>query len=90
MGFVGKVRVDAGRPENIECGCLLVNDAAPQMDGKIGVNASQAGKEMTFPSVDRFFSDVSEMDVGRRKLAVKRDRLHVAFEAVGKFLVQGL
>ena len=30
------------------------------------------------------------MDVGRRKLAVKRDRLHVAFEAVREFFVHDL
>ena len=53
------------------------------MDGEIGVNAGQAGNEMTFPSVDSFFGGVSDMDVGRRKLVVKRDGLHVAFDAVG-------
>ena len=30
------------------------------------------------------------MDVGRHKLVVKRDRLHVVFEAVGAFVVQDL
>ena len=40
------------------------------MDGKMGVNSGKAGKEMTFPSVDRFFGGVSAMDVGRRKLVV--------------------
>ena len=60
------------------------------MNGKIGVNAGQAGKEMKFPSVDRFFGGVSAMYVGRRKLVVKRNGLHVAFEAVGAFVVQDL
>ena len=60
------------------------------MDGKIGVNAGQAGKEVKFPSVDRFFSGVSAMDVGRHKLVGKRDGLHVAFEALGAFVVQDL
>ena len=88
LGFGGKPRVDAGRLENTERGCCLGNEAAPQMDGKIGVNAGQAGKEMTFPSVNRFFGNVSTMDVGRHKLVVKRDGLHVASEAVGTFVVQ--
>ena len=60
------------------------------MDGKIGVNAGQAGNEVTFPSVDRFFGDVSAMYVRRRKLVGERDGLHVAFEALGEFVVQDL
>ena len=60
------------------------------MDGKIRVNAGQTGKEMIFKSFNRFFRGVSAMDVGRRKLVVKRDGLHVAFEAVGIFVVQDL
>ena len=60
------------------------------MDGKIRVNSGQASKEMKFTMVDRFFGGVSEMDVGRRKLVVKRDGLHVASEAVGAFVVQDL
>ena len=58
------------------------------MDGKIGVNAGQAGKEVTFPSVDRFFGGVSAMDVRQCKLVGKRDGLHVAFEDLGEFVVQ--
>ena len=60
------------------------------MDGKIGVNAGQVGKEMTFPSVDRFSGGVGAMDVRRRKLSGKRDGLHVAFEAMGAVVVQYL
>ena len=60
------------------------------MDGKIGVNSGQAGKEMTFLSVDSFLGRVSAMDVGRRKLVRKRDELHAAFEAVGAFVVLDL
>ena len=60
------------------------------MEGKIRVNNGQAGKEMTFPSFYSFFGGVSAMDVGRRKLLVKRDILHVAFEAMGAFIVQYL
>ena len=52
LDFVRKAWVDARWPENIECGCRLRNEAAPQMDGKIGVNTGQAGTEMKFPSVD--------------------------------------
>ena len=53
------------------------------MDGKIGVNACQAGKEMEFLSVDSFFSGVGAMDVGRHKLVGNHKGLHVAFEAMG-------
>ena len=60
------------------------------MDGGIGVNDVQAGKEIKFPSVDSFFSGVSAMDVGSRKLVVKRNGLHVLFESVGAFIVQYL
>ena len=60
------------------------------MDGKIGVNAHQAGKKMTFPSVDRFFGSVSAMDVGRRKLVVNCDGLYVEFDSMGAFIVQDL
>ena len=60
------------------------------MDDKIGVNACQAGNEMTFPIFKSCFGGMSAMDVGRRKLVVKRDRFHVEFEAVGKFFVQDL
>ena len=59
------------------------------MDRKIGVDAGQAGKEVTFPSVNRISGGVSAMEVGRRKLVGKRNRLHVAFEALGAFVVQG-
>ena len=47
-------------------------------------------KEMTFTSVDIFFGRVSAMDVGRRKLVGKCNGLHVAFEAVGAFIVHDL
>ena len=60
------------------------------MDGKIGVNAGQAGKEMTFPSINSFFGGVSAMDVGRRKLVVNHNRFHVAFETMGTFVFQDL
>ena len=60
------------------------------MDGKIGVNAGQAGKEVKFPSVDSFFGDVSAMDVRRRKLVGKCNRLYAPFEALGAFFVQDL
>ena len=60
------------------------------MDGKIGVNAGQAGKEMAFPIVDSFSGGVLAMDVGRHKLVVKRNGFHVAFEAVGAFVVKYL
>ena len=60
------------------------------MDGKIGVNAGQSGKEMTFPSVNSFFGSVTAMDVGRCKLVVKRDGLHETFDALGTFVVQYL
>ena len=60
------------------------------MDGKIRVNAGQAGKEMTFPSINSFFGGVGVWDVGRRKLVGKRNILHVAFEAMGAFVVQYL
>ena len=90
LGFGKKARVDTGWPEKIECGSCLGNEAGPQMDGTIRVNAVQAGKEMTFPSVDRFFGGVSVIDVGRQKLVVNRDGLHVAFEAMGIFVVQYL
>ena len=53
------------------------------MDGKIGVNTGQAGKDVTFPSADSFFGGVSAMDVGRRRLVGKRDELHVVFKALG-------
>ena len=53
------------------------------MDGKIGVNASQSSKKVTFPSLDIFFSRVSAMKVGRRKLLDKCDGLHVAFDTIG-------
>ena len=87
MSFGGKARVDEGRPEEIECGCCLGNEAAPQMDGKIGVNTGQAGKEVTFPSINSFFGGVSAMNVRRRKFVGNRDRLHVVFEALGAFVV---
>ena len=45
---------------------------------------------MTFTSVDIFFGRVSAMDVGRRKLVGKCNGLHVAFEAVGAFIVHDL
>ena len=60
------------------------------MDGKIRVNAGQAGKEVTFPSVDSFFGGVSAMDVRRCKLVGERVGLHVAFEDLGEFVAQGL
>ena len=60
------------------------------MDRKIGVDAGQAGKEVTFPSGDSNFGGVSEMGVGRRKLVGKRNGLHVAFEALGGFIVHDL
>ena len=60
------------------------------MDGKIGVNAGQAGKEMKFPSVDIFFEGVSAMDVGRRKLLGKCSGMHAEFESMGAFVVQYL
>ena len=53
-------------------------------------NKGQSGKEVTFPSVDRFFGGVSAMDVGRRKFVGKRNGFHVAFEALGAFVVQYL
>ena len=56
------------------------------MDGKIGFNAGQAGKEVTFPCVN----GVSAMDVRRRKLFGKRNGLHAAFESLGSFVVQDL
>ena len=43
---------------------------------------------MTFPSNNSFFIGVSAMDVGRRKVVVKRDGLHVAFDSVEAFFVQ--
>ena len=43
------------------------------MDGKIGVNAGKSGKEVKFPSVNRFFGDINVMDVRRRKLVGKRN-----------------
>ena len=60
------------------------------MDGKVRVNAGQSGKEVTFPSVDRFFGGVSAMDVRWRKLVGKRDGLHVAFDPLGAFIFQDL
>ena len=87
MGLGRNMWVDAGQPEKIGCGCSLGNEVAPQTDGKIGVNAGQAGKEMTFPSVDSFFGGVSAMDVGKHKVVVKREGLHVAFDSVGTFIV---
>ena len=60
------------------------------MDGKIRVNAGQARKEVTFPSVDRFFCGVRVMDVRQRKLVGKCNGLHVAFEALGAFFVHDL
>ena len=87
LGFGGNARVNARRPEKIECGYHLLNEAATQMDGKIGVNAGQARKEMTFPCVDSFFGGVSAMDVVRRKLVVKRDGFYVVCEAKGTFVV---
>ena len=58
------------------------------MDRKIGVNAGQAGKEVKISSVDSFFSCVSAMDVRRRKLVSKHDGFHVAFEALGTFVIK--
>ena len=60
------------------------------MDGKIGVNAGQAGKEMTFPSVDIFFDGVGTMDMRRHNLEGKRDGLHVTFDAMRALIVQDL
>ena len=60
------------------------------MDGKTRVNTGQSGKEMTFPSVDSFFGGVSAMNVGRRKLVVKRNGLHVTFDAVEALVSQDL
>ena len=45
---------------------------------------------MTFPSVGIFFGRAGAMDVGQRKLLGKRNGLHVAFEAMGEFVVQDL
>ena len=60
------------------------------MDRKIRVDAGQSGKEMKFPRVDRCFSGVSAMDVGRRKLVVNCDGLHVEFEVERAFVVKDL
>ena len=60
------------------------------MDGKIGVNDGEAGKEVTFPRVDSFFDSISVMDVGRHKLVGECDGLHVVFESLGAFVVQDL
>ena len=60
------------------------------MDGTIRVNVGQAGKEISFPSVNSFFNIVSAMYLGRHKFLDKCDRLHVVFEAVGEFVFQDL
>ena len=60
------------------------------MDGRIGVNAGQAGKEVTFPSVNSFFGGVSAIDVRWRKLVGKCNVLHVEFKALGELVVQDL
>ena len=68
MGFRRKSWIEAGGTEEVECEGSMGDEAVPEMQGEVGVAATEAGDEVILVGLDGAFYGVGAMKVWRNKL----------------------
>ena len=68
MGFCRKSWIDAGGTEKVQRQSSMMNEAVPEMQGKVRVATSEAGNEVILVGLDGAFGGVCAMQVRRNEL----------------------
>ena len=68
LGFRQKSWIEAGRTEEVECEGSMGDEAVPDMQGEVGVEAAQAGDEVILVGLDCTFYGVGAMEVWGNEL----------------------
>ena len=79
-----------GWSQKIEGRGRLVDEAIPEVEGEVGVDARETGNEVVFSRADRLLSRVGSVFVRRDELEVYFFELHERSESRGAFVVQKL
>ena len=86
----GELGVEPRATQEIECGHGLRNEAIPEMQRKMLIDAAEAGDEMILESPNRAFGRVAAVDARRDKLESDRFVGEELFERRGTFIVETL
>ena len=68
LGFQRKSWIEAGGTEEVECEGSMGDEAVPEMQGEVGVAATEAGDEVIFVGLDGAFIGVGAMKVWGNEL----------------------
>ena len=68
MGFRRKSWIEAGGTEEVECEGSMGDEAVPEMQGEVGVAATEADDEVILVDLDGAFYGVGAMKVWRNEL----------------------
>ena len=68
MGFCRKSWIEAGGTEKVDCQGSLRDEAVPEIQGEVGVAATEAGHEVILVGLDGWCNAGVEERVGNRRL----------------------
>ena len=68
MGFLQKSWIEAGRTEEVDCKGSMRDEAFPEMQGGVGVAATEARYEVILVGLDGTFCGVGAMKVWENEL----------------------
>ena len=90
LGFRQKYWIEARRTEEVECEGSMGDEAVPEMQGEVGVAATEAGNEVILVGLDCKLCGVGVMKVWGNKLEPYAEISQKRFEAAGAFIVEHL
>ena len=70
MGFCRKSWIEAEGKEEVQCEGRIGDEAVPEMQGKVGVAATEADDELILVGLHGAFCGVSAMKVWRNELEI--------------------
>ena len=87
LGPGRELGVQAGTTEEVQGDDCLGDEAVPQVEREVFVDAAEARDEVVFERANGAFGGVASVDAGRDKLVVNVLCDHELFERVGAFVV---
>ena len=88
--FRRKSWIGAGGTEENDCKDSMGDEAFPEMEGEVGVAATEVGNEVILVGLDDAFCGVGAMKVWGHELEAYAEIALKSFEAAGAFIVSHL
>ena len=87
LGLHRKSWIEAGGTEEVDCEGSMGGETVPEMQGEVGVAATEAGDKVILVGLDGAFCGVGVMKVWRNELELYAGIAQKLFLAAGAFIV---